>query len=57
MRSGVDRRQSPNTSRTPELRSGEDRRSGVDRRNAQIFRGSQAVERRDLYRTTEKMSR
>ena len=57
MRSCTDRRQFTNANHTPELRSGKDRRSGVDRRNAQIYRGSQAVERRDLFRMTYKKSR
>ena len=57
MRSGMDRRQSANADHKPERRSGRDRRSGVDRRNDQIDRGSQAIERRDLFRKTNNTNR
>jgi hypothetical protein len=50
--SWADRRQYPSMGYTPERRSGYDRRSGTDRRSVQIIRGSKAIERREIFRTT-----
>ncbi len=53
-RSGTDRRQATKEGYTPERRKGGDRRSGLDRRDGQLFRGKQAIERREAFKTFPK---